>query len=201
MLFSRLEVYLFGGEMTEQQPTQKPIRPTAKELQQHIEQLRTQLAEKDKTIEDYTAHLKRLQADFENFMKRAEKEREDLKTAASEKLVMKMLLTLDDFQRAFEQLKNGCTHDDFIKGAQMIFTQFHKTLQDEGVREIPAAGEKFDPYKHEAILQVETEQYPEGLIIEELQKGYMLKSKVIRYAKVKVAKGVKQKTGHKEDKK
>jgi len=150
------------------------------------EQLKAELAKAQATIADYTEHLKRLQAEFENYCKRVEKERKDYAGTASEKLVVKLLLIIDDFERAMATLKG--VPEEARKGIEMISKNLHKIMHEEHVEHIKAVGQKFDPYKHEVLLKAESEQ-PEDTIIEELQKGYTMNGKVIRYAKVKVSTG------------
>lgn len=150
------------------------------------EQLKAELAKAQATVADYTEHLKRLQAEFENYCKRVEKERKDYAGTASEKLVVKLLLIIDDFERAMATLKG--VPEEARKGIEMISKNLHKIMHEEHVEHIKAVGQKFDPYKHEVLLKAENEQ-PEDTIIEELQKGYTMNGKVIRYAKVKVSTG------------
>lgn len=150
------------------------------------EQLKAELAKAQATVADYTEHLKRLQAEFENYCKRVEKERKDYAGTASEKLVVKLLLVIDDFERAMATLKG--VPEEARKGIEMISKNLHKILHEEHVEHIKSLGQKFDPYKHEVLLKAESEQ-PEDIIIEELQKGYTMNGKVIRYAKVKVSSG------------
>ncbi len=150
-----------------------------------IEPFKQELAKKDAQLADYTDHLKRLQAEFENYCKRVEKERKDLAGIASEKLVVKLLLVVDDFERALHQLKD--VPQETKKGIEMIFKNLHKILDEERVEPIKSIGQKLDPYKHEVLMQTESDQ-PEDTIIEELQKGYTMNGKVIRYAKVKISK-------------
>ncbi len=147
-----------------------------------IEELKKEITKKDAVIADYTDHLKRLQAEFENFSKRTDKDRKDFAAFASEKLIVKLLLIIDDFERA---LKN--VPADAKKGVEMIFKNLHKILDEESVKPIDAMGKKFDPYKHEVVLKVESTQ-PDDIIVEELQKGYTMNGKVIRYSKVKINK-------------
>ncbi|VVB81278.1 Protein GrpE [uncultured archaeon] len=156
-----------------------------KKADKEIEMYRRELAKKEAQIADYTEHLKRLQAEFENYCKRVEKERKDVASFASERLVVKLLLVIDDFERALPQLKS--VPEPTRKGIEMIFRNLHKMLDEECVQAIPSVGQKFDPYKHEVLMQVESDQ-PEDVIVEELQKGYTMNGKVIRYAKVKISK-------------
>lgn len=150
------------------------------------EQLKAELAKSQEVIADYTEHLKRLQAEFENYCKRVEKERKEYAGMASEKLIVKLLLIIDDFERALATLKG--VPEEARKGIEMISKNLHKILDEEHVQQIKAVGQKFDPYKHEVLLKVESEQ-PEDVVVEELQKGYSMNGRVIRYAKVKVSTG------------
>ncbi len=156
-----------------------------KKADKEIEMYRRELAKKDAQLADYTDHLKRLQAEFENYCKRVDKERKDVASFASERLVVKLLLVIDDFERALVQLKD--VPEQTRKGIELIFRNLHKMLDEERVVAIPSVGQKFDPYKHEVVLQVESDK-PEDIIVEELQKGYTMNGKVIRYAKVKISK-------------
>lgn len=151
------------------------------------------LAKKDVELQDHINHMKRLQADFENYMKRADKEKKDISVQTKHKIMGRFLITLDDFERAFDQLKHGCNADDFIKGMTLVQTHFVKLLHEEGLRDIVAVGQKLDPFKHEVLLQKEpakgtAQTVQEGTILEELQKGYTLDGQVLRCAKVVVAK-------------
>lgn len=154
-----------------------------------IEQLKKDLAHKSKEADDYLSHLKRLQADFENHIKRTDKERKDFALYASEKLIIKLLTVLDEFEQALDAMKKGGTKDDMVKGLELLYKNFHKLLADEGVQSIPAIGVPADPYLHEVILKEKKDGVQDGIIIQELQKGYKMKDKVVRYAKVKVAGG------------
>ncbi|MBR9699890.1 nucleotide exchange factor GrpE [Candidatus Woesearchaeota archaeon] len=141
---------------------------------------------KDGKIAELTDTLQRLQAEFENYKKRVEKDNLEFRKYADAKIIEKILPIVDSFELA---LKNNDNAEEFKKGVKMIYGQLFDTLEKEGVRPIKAEGEKFDPYKHEVLLNEKTEKEEEdGQIVEELQKGYMLKDKVLRYAKVKVKK-------------
>jgi len=158
--------------------SQEPQKPT----DERIKQLQLELQERDKTIEEYTAHLKRLQADFENYMKRTNKEKLELQTLSAGRIVTKILTTLDDFERA---LTNTGSLEEFKQGIRMVFDQLKKTLSEEGLVEIPSTG-TLDPYKHEVMLQQPSTQ-PEGSILATLQKGYTFKNNLLRCAKVSIA--------------
>ncbi len=138
---------------------------------------------KDEKIKELTELLQRLQAEFENSMKRMEREKYDFLQFAKKDVITKLLPILDNFELA---LKNTENKEEFQKGVELIYAELYSMLENEGVRKIEAVG-KFDHYKHEALLSEEADK-EKGTILEELQKGYLLHDKVIRTAKVKVAK-------------
>lgn len=135
--------------------------------------------------ENYQRML-RVQADYDNFRRRTLKEKEDLAKYASSKLVTDLVPILDNFERALSTNPSNDS-DSFSKGVDMIFRQFQQVLEQEGVTAIKAVGEPFNPEYHQAIMQVESDEHEEGIVVEELQKGYMLKDRVVRPAMVKVS--------------
>ena len=153
-----------------------------------LQKLKKALELKEAQLREYTDHLKRLQAEVENYTKRVEKERAQVADTASEKLIVKLLLVFDDFERALNQMKDA--PDTVKKGVEMIFKELHKILDEAKVAPIQSVGGKVDPYKHEVMLQVEDDK-EQCIILEELQKGYTMNGKVIRYAKVKISGGKK----------
>ena len=142
------------------------------------------LEEQETAINDYTNLLKRLQADFENYIKRAEKEKEEFTIYSTHKLVGKLLTIMDDFEKALNVAKQN--DGEISKGLEMIYKQMKKTLDEEGVKSIVTIGQKFDPFKHEVVDIVHGEH--DEIIVDEIQKGYMLKEKVIRPSKVRISK-------------
>ena len=137
--------------------------------------------DKEKIVE-LTDDLQRLQAEFENYKKRTDKEKQEFSNYAKAELIAKLLPLLDTFEIA---LKNTKDHEKFAKGMEMVFAQLFSALEAEGLRPIQAHGKKFDPYYHEVMLKQESDR-EEGVVLEELQRGYMFKDKVLRYSKVKV---------------
>ncbi len=142
---------------------------------------------KDKRIADLTDDLKRLQAEFENFKKRTEKEWVERSKMATQRLVTDLLGVLDSFDKALEDTEDDCDKNGHKAGLQRLHKQFLQTLQREGLREIKADG-KFDPFIHEALTKEEREDGEDGRILEVYQKGYALGQKTLRPARVKVAK-------------
>lgn len=144
------------------------------------------IEKKDREIEELNNRLLRLQADFINYRKRAEKERENTINYAIEPFVSSLLPIIDNLERALEHQVDK--DNNFYKGIEMIYDQLMKILKDNGVEEIQALSEDFDPNYHHAVFMEENESFESGKIIEVLQKGYKFKDKVIRPSMVKVAK-------------
>ncbi len=157
-----------------------------------IDDLRSELEEKEKTKEEYLDYLKRLQADFDNFRKRVDKEKREIIQRANEELIGKFLHVLDNLERAEEAAKKTNDINALIEGIDAIIKQFRKILEQEGVTPIKAVGEKFDPNLHHAMAKVDTNEYPDDTVVEELQKGYYYKSQVLRPSLVKVAKNIEE---------
>lgn len=134
--------------------------------------------------------LKRVQADFENYRKRTQKDQEDYTKYAKADLILQILPVLDNFRLAIIHLPKELEQNAWVTGVRHIETQLEQILQGEGVQEIETIGKQFDHKFHEAVEEVESEK-PPGEIVEEVTKGYLLLDKVIRHAKVKVAKEVK----------
>lgn len=145
------------------------------------------LAELAKQAEEHQQRYLRAQADFDNFRRRTAKEKEELAQYASMKLIDQLVPIVDNFERALAAAATNNDYDSLAKGVDMIFRQLSQTLEAEGLKAIAAVGEPFNPEFHQAIMQVETDEYEEGIVVEEVQKGYMLKDKVLRPAMVKVS--------------
>jgi molecular chaperone GrpE len=166
------------GEETKPAPEDEGV--SLAELEEQLQQARQQAEE---------AHQKllRTQADFDNYRKRVRKEKEDQAKFAAQPLVEKLLPVLDNFERALAAA--GAENEEtesLLKGIQMVYDQLQQALEQEGVTVIPTAGETFDPHIHEAVMQVQEEGYDSGVVVEELQKGYLLNERVVRPAMVKV---------------
>ncbi|MDD6119194.1 MAG: nucleotide exchange factor GrpE [Selenomonadaceae bacterium] len=126
----------------------------------------------------------RLQADFANFRKRSNKEREELSNVITQDILKDMLPILDNFERAMAAETKDV--EAFQKGVEMIFTQFQETLKKDGLEYIETAGKKFDPNFHQAVMRVQNPDLEDDAIAQELQKGYMVKGRVIRPSMVQV---------------
>lgn len=127
----------------------------------------------------------RLMAEFQNYKRRSEKERNDIYAYANEKLISELLNVADNFERALASDTDA--NEGFVKGMEMIFKQLNDVMTKAGVEEIKALGEDFDPNFHNAVMMEDSEEYKSGKVSAVLQKGYTLNGKVIRPSMVKVA--------------
>jgi len=136
---------------------------------------------KTKEIEELKALLQRVQADFENYRKQVEEQNKKIEKLTKHKIFLDLLPVIDSFELALKNIKNN---KEFIKGIELIYSQLHSFLKKHNVKPIKA--QKYNPELHEVLLCEEGEE--ENLILEELQKGYMLDDIVLRHAKVKISK-------------
>jgi molecular chaperone GrpE len=133
--------------------------------------------------------LARLQAEFENARKRAAREQQEFRDFATADAIKALLPALDSFERALQAPTNQL--NEFRGGVELIYKQLQDALAKLGVRAIPAKGERFDPHVHEAIEMVETTEVPDHQVVDEFQRGYKLKDRLLRPAMVKVAQNSK----------
>lgn len=156
------------------------------ELVEQLENLKKQLEGEKARAEDYLRRWQRAQADFVNFKRRVEQEKSDLLRYANASLVSKLLPILDDFERAEASLPAVLHQLSWIEGVFLIRLKLWAVLQQEGLSPIEALGKDFDPMQHEAVV-VEPDVDPgQGKVVEELQRGYRLRERVIRPTLVKV---------------
>ena len=141
--------------------------------------------EKEKYDELYDKHL-RLMAEYDNFKKRTQKEKEELGTFTVAATVEKLLPVIDNFERAIESLTDE-EKNKFSEGIEMVYRQMMEILDKMGVSEIDAVGCEFNPEIHNAVMHIDDEETEANTIVEQFMKGYKYKDKVIRYSMVKVA--------------
>lgn len=155
------------------------VNPALQQLQEELEQVGQ---ERDRLAIQYS----RLRADFDNFRRRKTQEMESLKEVAASDLVERLLPVVDNLERAVASVEGG--EGPLADGVRLVLRQFHQALQDSGVEPIPSVGQPFDPSLHEAMERIEPdEQHPPGTVVDELQKGYRLRGKVLRPGLVRVA--------------
>ena len=160
------------------------IEISREELIEEVKEKDEKIEEMDAEIDDLLSRLQRLQADFVNYRKRSKREKSEMTTRGKVELCSSLLPVLDNFERALKAEEN---ESDFYKGVEMIYNQLLKSFADEGIEEIIALGEEFNPEYHEAIMRVESDEFEEGTVTEIVQKGFILDDRVIRPAMVKVA--------------
>ncbi len=142
---------------------------------------------------DYKDKYVRLLAEFENMRKRQERERIEMIKYAHEEVIIECLKVYDDLERSVAAFKAKETVDaNLIKGLQMVYEGMRDVMNKYDVKPIESVGKMFDTNFHEALMQAETTEHPDGYIMEEFQKGYTLAGRVVRTAKVKVAKNIKE---------
>lgn len=136
---------------------------------------------------EYLDQLQRTQAEFANYKKRIERKREEYISLANAALISKLLPVLDDCKRALQTVPDNLRGLTWVEGIALIERRLQLTLEQEGLAEIEAVGNTFDPELHHAVVSQETTEYPDGEIIDELQKGYKLNDKLLRPSMVRVA--------------
>jgi len=164
-----------------------------------IEKLEKDLADSNSKLKECSDRYLRLQAEFDNAKKRMQREQQEFVKYANEGIIVDLLGILDDLERSVEARESH--HQDseaFLKGIEMILSHVYDLLKRNNVRSIEAKGKLFDPNLHEALMQSESDEHEENIVLEELQKGYMLGEKVIRTAKVKVSKTKKPENRNQE---
>jgi molecular chaperone GrpE len=162
----------------------------AGEQPEDIEALHTALAEEKEKSQKYLANWQRSQADLENYIKRAEQEKAEIIDYANRMLISDLLPILDDFERAIASLPEELQEQKWTEGIKLIYNKIKAVLETQGLAEIKAKGECFDPCWHEACGQLEGE---EGIVVEEIRKGYRFRDKLLRPTMVMVGAGNRNK--------
>jgi len=154
-----------------------------------LEALRQALEKAKAQAADYLDGWQRARAEFANYKKRNEQERQELFKLANTTLMSRLLPIFDDFERAFQTLPRSLLSFTWIDGVALIYRRLQAILEAEGLTLIETEGENFDPLLHEAVTYEENAEHQEGQVIGEVQKGYKLGDRVLRPALVRVAKG------------
>lgn len=181
-------------EQTVNQETEEMTEATKKEEnnvdmpqeQDEVSILKEIADKKEAEAKDYLDKLQRTMAEFDNFRKRTSKEKSQMYENGAMEVAEKLLAVIDNFERALLTIKDQ-EKDTFVQGIEMIYKQLVTTLTDLGVVEIQAENQEFDPNFHHAVSHEENEEFGENQVIEVLQKGYMYKERVLRFAMVRVA--------------
>ena len=141
---------------------------------------------KDEQIEALTDQVKRQMAEFDNFRKRTEKEKSSMYEMGARSVIEKILPVIDNFERGLDTVPENEKESPFTEGMRMIYKQLMTELENIGVKPIEALGTEFNPDFHNAVMQVESEEYESGYVARELQKGYLYRDSVVRHSMVAV---------------
>ena len=172
-------------QVKEEVKTEEKAEPKKEKKPKKESKKETELKEAaEKAIREEKEKYLRLAAEYDNFRKRSQKEKESLYGDIKADTLLKFLPVYDNLERA---LKQETADEAYRKGVEMIMTQFNATMEKLGVTEIEAKGQKFDPELHNAVMHIEDESFGENEVAEVFQKGFKLGEKVIRFAMVKVA--------------
>ena len=165
--------------------------PSRVELADRIETLERELAETKAKSEEHLYNWQRSAADFSNYKRRTEDERSVLSQFSTAALISRLLAVLDDFDRALANVPSDA-HDSWIEGVQLVERKLRSVLESEGVTQIEAIGQPFDPNLHEAVAHEETTEHADNEVIGEVQRGYRLHDRVLRPSLVRVANNPKE---------
>ncbi len=186
-----------GGNGAEQQPPQAPAPEaatgepgSAPAEGDELAGLRAALEAARAEADELRSAWQRSAADFQNYRRRSEQEREASLGLASEALIRKLLAVVDDFDRALEAMPADVASSGWVEGVWLVERKLRALLESEGLTPIEAVGRPFDPREHEAVVHQETTDAPDGTVIAELQRGYRLRDRVLRPALVAVANNV-----------
>ena len=155
--------------------------------EKEMKELRTQLEEAKSRHEECFSMLQRVAAEFDNYKKRIQKEKEVFSKEITCDIVAAFIPVLDNLERALKATESECDIKSIREGIELVYNQFNEILKSLGVEQIKSVGEKFDPSLHDAVMHVKDEEYSENIVVEELRKGYIIEDKVIRHSMVKVA--------------
>ncbi len=153
------------------------------------------LSAKAQEVDRLQDRLLRLQAEFENYKRRISREKAEFLKFAHEGLILDFLPVLDNLERALGAARAEAGSTPLLEGIEMIARLFRSVLEKAGVRPMEALGQPFDPAYHQAVAQVETSQGDAGLVVEEIQKGYLIEGRVLRPAMAKVSRAVSSEPG------
>ena len=171
----------------EEAPAAEEKELTKEEMKAAKKKAKAEKKDKSKEkIAELEDRVKRQMAEFENFRKRTDKEKTQMFEAGAKSVIEKILPVVDNFERGLQAVGEGSENDGFVEGMQMIYKQLMTELEGIGVKAIESVGTEFNPDFHNAVMQVESEEYESGIIAQELQKGYMYRDSVVRHSMVAV---------------
>ncbi len=170
----------------EHDEAERPVEEKGKNLKRRLSELEETVRTERARAEDLFKRLQYLQADFENYRRRMEKEMGDARRFGNERLLSDMLVVNDEMELALKKARESGENPVFLEGVEMVLKRLSSILSKEGVERIPGIGSKFTPELHEAALRVPSDE-DDGTIVEEIRSGYTLKGRVLRPSIVKVS--------------
>ena len=173
---------------TESADTDAEGSPENQQEKGEVSSLADQLLEKDEELHALNDKYLRLAAEFDNYKRRVQRDQQDKVRFANEKLFKDLLPTLDNLERALQSGREQGRIEGLLEGVDLTYKHFLDTLQKMGIKQVSSVGEVFDPAKHQAVGQVESDTIPENVIVDEYQKGYFVHDRILRPAMVTVAK-------------
>ena len=159
----------------------------SKEPQEQINDLAKRLSEEQEKAQEYLRQLKYLQADFENYRKRTERQTKELTAQSNARLVAELLCVVDDLERALSSGKETDDGSALLEGVEMIHGNLVRMLEKEGLKRIDSVGKVFDPTLHEIVVRIPRSDCEEGLVLEEVRKGFVFKGRVLRPCMVNIS--------------
>ena len=162
------------------------VETSGNPIEVELQDVKQQKVELEAKLEEAENRILRMQADFENSRRRARLDLEATEKYKSQGLITELLPAIDNFERALKMEADNDQAKSLLQGMEMVYRSLIDTLKKEGAEQIEAVGKEFDPHLHQAIMQVEDENFGSNVVVEEFQKGYILKDRVIRPAMVKV---------------
>lgn len=167
---------------------EEQLRAVEEGYENKIGELKSELTKKEEELRKLHDKYLRICAEFENYKKRNMKEQMEFAKYANEKLLKELLPVIDNLERAISHSKETKDFQGLIEGVELTYKQFLDSLSHFGVKVMNSLSEPFDPSKHQAIGQIESDKYDENIVAEELQKGYLLEDRILRPALVNVSK-------------
>ncbi len=161
------------------------------QLEQDLKKLQTEVKAKEAQAGEYLELLKRVKADFDNYRKRMLREQTRLTELAAESIISKLLPLADNLERALKAAENNSDFESLRDGVRIVYEQLQKIFEEEDVKVIDPQGDIFDPNCHEAVVQEVSQDFEDETVLEVMQKGYMIKDKLLRPAMVKVCRQLK----------
>lgn len=171
-----------------EEPTGEPQPPLVNELEARVAALEAENSQLKQQLAEKHDSLLRAMADFENYRRRTRQEMEEIRRIALEEFIRSLLRVMDNFERALHAAESSGSFEKLLEGVQLTYRQMQALLREAGVQPIEAVGKPFDPNLHEAVQRVQSPEHPDETVLEEVERGYMIESRVLRPSRVKVVK-------------